>query len=384
MLLDGRILYDRREYVDRNFGDTQSLWTCNPDGTNHTVYYGNNTPSPGAVIDARPIPNSDKITCLFAACHDRPWGAMVILDRKLGIDGEKPVYRIWDANLRKLIGDINFPSFNPDILGISMPRKIASPYPLNAEKILYTQMIRLNNEKTGLYLGIVDHSGNLIYEDSVYGCFEPVPFVQRNRPPTIPFRRDFASQTGTFYVQDVYQGTHLTGIKRGDVKYIRVVETPEKRFWSGGALLSTVAPAVNWDELMNKRVLGVVPVNADGSAVFEIPAERFVYFQLLDKDGAMLQTMRSGTYVQPAEINACTGCHEDRLSAVTISATTTPFRSKQITKLTAPAKAYSYFDNVQPVWDKYCVSCHNADKPEGQKLNLNFCKMAFHSINQRS
>jgi tricorn protease-like protein len=33
LMNDGRILYDRWEYVDRNFGDAQGLWTVNPDGT---------------------------------------------------------------------------------------------------------------------------------------------------------------------------------------------------------------------------------------------------------------------------------------------------------------------------------------------------------------
>ena len=48
LMPDGRILYDRWEYVDRNFGDAQGLWVTNPDGTNHAVYWGNNTNSPGA------------------------------------------------------------------------------------------------------------------------------------------------------------------------------------------------------------------------------------------------------------------------------------------------------------------------------------------------
>lgn len=38
LLSDGRILYDRWEYVDRNFGDAQGLWTVNPDGTKHSIY----------------------------------------------------------------------------------------------------------------------------------------------------------------------------------------------------------------------------------------------------------------------------------------------------------------------------------------------------------
>ena len=31
LMSDGRILYDRWEYVDRNFGDAHSLWTTTPD-----------------------------------------------------------------------------------------------------------------------------------------------------------------------------------------------------------------------------------------------------------------------------------------------------------------------------------------------------------------
>ena len=46
VMSDGRILYDRWEYIDRNFGDAQGLWTLNPDGTNQSVYWGNNIASP--------------------------------------------------------------------------------------------------------------------------------------------------------------------------------------------------------------------------------------------------------------------------------------------------------------------------------------------------
>ena len=70
LLSDGRILYDRWEYVDRNFGDAQGLWTVNPDGTKHSIYYGNNTQSPGGVIDARQIPGTDQVICIFGSCHD--------------------------------------------------------------------------------------------------------------------------------------------------------------------------------------------------------------------------------------------------------------------------------------------------------------------------
>ena len=85
MLPDGRILYDRWEYVDRNFGDAQGLWTVYPDGSNPALFWGNNTNSPGGVIDARPLPDGERIICTFTSCHDRPWG-------RGGLGGSAPGY----------------------------------------------------------------------------------------------------------------------------------------------------------------------------------------------------------------------------------------------------------------------------------------------------
>ena len=57
-----------------------------------------------------------------------------------------------------------------------------------------------------------------------------------------------------------------------------------------------------WHDFYGKKILGTVPVEDDGSAYFEVPSEKFVYFQLLDEEGKMIQSMRSGTYVQPGEL----------------------------------------------------------------------------------
>ena len=68
---DGRLLYDRWEYVDRNFGDAQGLWTADPEGTGHALYFGNNTSSPGGMLEGREIPGTPQAVCTFVACHDR-------------------------------------------------------------------------------------------------------------------------------------------------------------------------------------------------------------------------------------------------------------------------------------------------------------------------
>jgi hypothetical protein len=117
VLPDGRVIYDRWEYVDRNFGNAQGLWTCNPDGTNHAIYYGNSTASPGAKIQARPIPGSGMVICTFSSCHDRPWGALALLDRRLGTDGREPVVRTWPADAMNLVGHVV----------ITTPSKACSP-----------------------------------------------------------------------------------------------------------------------------------------------------------------------------------------------------------------------------------------------------------------
>jgi hypothetical protein len=238
LMADGRILYDRWEYVDRNFGDAQGLWTMNPDGTNHAIYWGNNTLAPGGVIDARTIPGTQQVLCIFGSCHDRPWGALTIVERRLGLDGSAPVVRIWPAEAIELIGGIGGTKPVPlnykekyafDNL-LPVRPKYEDPYPLSDKYFLCSRMTG-DDEQMGIYL--VDLYGNeqLLYSEEP-GCYDPMPLAPRPRPAIVPSRRDFENRQGTFYVVDVYQGTHMKGVERGQVKYLRVVESPEKRFWT--------------------------------------------------------------------------------------------------------------------------------------------------------
>ena len=40
---------------------------ASPDGTNHAVYYGNNTNSPGEVLDTRAIPGTERAIATFSS-----------------------------------------------------------------------------------------------------------------------------------------------------------------------------------------------------------------------------------------------------------------------------------------------------------------------------
>jgi len=306
LMPDGRILYDRWEYVDRNFGDAQALWVVNPDGTQHAIFWGSNLSSPGGVIDGRAVPGTPYTLAIFAACHDRPWGALALLDRRKGVDTRDSIIRTWPAEAVNLFKKGGFDSNK------KLSPKYEDPYPVDAEHFLVSRQTG-KGEEMGIYLLDLDGNETLLHTEDP-GCFDPMPLAPRQRPPVIPTRRDYRNGHGKFYVQDVYTGTHMDGIKRGEVKWLRVVESPEKRSWThpvwGGQGIQ--GPAMNWHNFESKRILGTVPVESDGSAYFEVPSDRFVFFQLLDANRMMVQSMRSGTIIQSGETQGCVGCHENR------------------------------------------------------------------------
>jgi len=365
LMPDGRILYDRWAYVDRNFGDAQGLWTVNPDGTNHAVYWANNTPSPGAVLDARVIPGTEKFISTFSSCHDRPWGALAIVDRRLGLDGKRPVLRTWPAGAVNMVMRGNYDTFtrvNP---------KYEDPYPLSERYFLCSRRVR--GEQMGIFL--LDTFGHeLLLHVEGHGCYDPMPVRPQPAPTDIPARTDLAEKEGYFYLANAYSGTHMKRVKPGSVKYLRVVESPEKRFWTGAAWSGsgTQAPGMAWDDFNNKRILGTVPVEDDGSVFFAVPADKFVYFQILDEKGMMIQSMRSGTIIRPGESTGCIGCHENRLTAMPYQTIPLAIRKppQKLTPWYGPPRLYNYTTELQPVFDKHCIKCHDYGKPGAKKLIL--------------
>lgn len=407
LMPDGRIIYSRWEYVDRQFGASLGLWTCNPDGTQHQLYMGNNSWSPGAMLDARGIPGSNKIVAVYGSCHDRPWGAMVILDRSKGMEGREPIVKIWpnDAIQRIKPATTDYTrdmSFRGDIDSfISLPVKYEDPYPLHNQSlensggtyflvsktigaITYSPAINEGIVTQGIFL--VDIFGNetLVHTEpgKHQNCYDPMPLTARKRPAKIANKVDLKKDHGTFYVQDIYLGSddEMTHVKRGDIKYLRVLEAPPKTYWrdefSWNVDARQVSP-MNWNVTTNKRIIGDVPVEKDGSANFYAPADKFLHFLALDKDKQMIQAMRSGTMLRPGEVQGCIGCHENRANPPKARRNFTLAMKRQPSKIrpwlnyesSKKTPAFNYLTEVQPVFDKNCVSCHDYDNAQAG-LNL--------------
>jgi hypothetical protein len=114
-------------------------------------------------------------------------------------------------------------------------------------------------------------------------------------------------------------------------------------------------------------VLGTVPVEADGSAHFTVPAYRELFFQALDERGMAITSMRSATHARHGERLVCQGCHEHKSQAIRTPAALPLALLREPSQPQPDADGsnpFSYPRLVQPVLDRNCVPCHveNKDK----------------------
>ncbi|MEX0321898.1 MAG: hypothetical protein AB3N63_07040 [Puniceicoccaceae bacterium] len=407
LMPDGRVLYSRWEYVDRHFGPSLGLWTSNPDGTRHALFMGNNAWSPGFMGDARVIPGTDKVVCIYGACHDLPWGAMAVVDRSKGLEGTAPIVHMWpEAGLEMVSPDDD--AYNKSMEhknAIDNFRKLETryedPYPVHdvangdggGHFFMVSKAIGKATPSNGgkavgrMGIFLTDVFGNeiLVYEckGEELGAFGAVPIAARNRPPAIPHVVDHSKDHGFLYVNDVYLGTddEMASVEKGSIKYLRIIEAPPRTTFNEGPVWNVDAAqvtAMNWNLTNNKRILGDVPVEKDGSAFFKLPADTFVQIHALDEEKQMIQAMRSGTIVRPGETQGCIGCHENRLSAPAAT-NIAPLAMRRAPSELDPwldtpsveeSEPFNYLTHVQPVFDQHCVSCHDYGEEAGDVLNL--------------
>jgi hypothetical protein len=336
---NGRVLYTRWEYVDRSEVSYHHLWTANPDGTSQMVFFGNMHPGI-AMLDAKPIPGTAKVLASFSPEHGRREhdGYVTVVDPIAGPDAPSFTHRI------------------------SQTADFRDPFPLSAGQFLVAQ-------RSSLLL--MDGSGathllcSLSEEERSAGleCHEPRPLRARAREPLLPNRTDPARGTGLLILGDVYHGRNMRGVQRGEIKELLVLETLPKPINFTGS-----GDPISYNGTFTlERVLGTVPVEADGSACFELPALRSFFFVALDAEGLAVKRMQSFLTLQPGETLGCVGCHENR--------TQTALRAVEPLALGRPPsvvrpipdvpEVFDFPRDIQPILDRRCLSCHNYDRREG-------------------
>lgn len=351
VLANGTILYQRWEYTDTPHANTRLLMTMNPDGTNQRSFYGSNSYWPSAFFFATPVPGSaTRVVGISSGHHGDPrLGELYLLDAAAG--------RAEGAGATQIPSNPTTPSGKGKTYDhmVNVWPRFLHPQPLD-DKYILTACQPSPHHAWGIYLADTFDNLLLLKELPGLAVSEPIPVIKRPTPPVIPDKVDLASKDATIYMQDIYAGPGLKGIPRGTVKSLRVFSYTFS-YQNVGGLYGVIGLDGPWDL---HRPLGTVPVNADGSAKFTVPANTPISIQPLDANGQALALMRSWLTAMPGETLSCVGCHEDQ------NATPASRDSKAFTATAAAIKpwrpqtsGFSFAREVQPVLDRRCAGCHD-------------------------
>jgi hypothetical protein len=329
-LPDGRLLYQRWEYVDRSQVDYHHLWTTNPDGTSQMVYYGNMHPAT-VMIDAK------KVVASFSPGHGRREhdGVLTVVDPTGGPDNQ---------------------SF---ARAISKSADYRDPWAFSEEAFLAayrTQIVLMDA------LGRVQPIYSLPEAEVKAGmqCHELRPVMARQRERIIPDRTRPDETTGRLVLADVYKGRNMQGVQRGDIRKLMVVEVlPKPINFTGG-----MDPLTYGGSFTLERVLGTVPVEEDGSAFIELPALRAMFLIALDENDLAVKRMQSFLAVQPGEVTGCVGCHEQRTQSFLPNRDLMAMRRRpsRIEPYRDCPDVFDFPRDIQPILDGLCVDCHGYEK----------------------
>jgi hypothetical protein len=361
---DGRLVYSRWDYVDRDDCIAHHMWTCYPDGTDPRSPHGNYplpqstmTGSgwtdgrfyrPNAEFQFRACPSpSTKYVATAGAHHSPIVGEIVLVDPNIADDGKMAQVKgvttgitwWWDG-----LDDAN--------------HNYATPWPLSEAVFLCGK---------GNDLIYRDKNGNeqvLYHDNNGWRPQDPIPLTARKAPPVLPPKTWQGQRSGlpdhlraTLTVMDVRVGD--MALPAGTtIKSMRIVQVIPQF----NPVINT--PQVGYSsESLVRLSLGTVPVESDGSVYCEAPVAKEIYFQLLNEKGLAVRTMRAGTFVHAGEQLSCVGCHEDKWQAVP------PF-SPRIATQRAPSKLapeigttvepIGFYRTVKPVFDAKCTPCHTS------------------------
>ena len=396
---NGMLVYTRWDYVDRDSDVAHHLWHCFPDGRDPRSFHGNypdqRESRPWMEMSVRAVPGSQKYVAVAAPHHGEAYGSLVLIDLQARDDRAT-------GQLRRLTPEVPFPE-SESAPGVPHPKGrhrpnaevYGSPWPLSED--FHLVVYDSGRKHYGLYL--LDSFGNreLLYRDPALACLDPIPLRPRSRPPVLPVRtaQALADQRpgvdpamGTVMVMNAYESAQPwpagTQIKR-----LRVVALFPKD--------NSVADQPNIGhaaQSLCRGVLGTVPVESDGSALFRAPTGVGLYFQALDENGLAIQTMRSATYLHPGETLSCHGCHESKQASMGAGDGQRPLAMGRAPSNLEPEAVGSFpltFPRlVQPVLDAKCVACHEDGKKNrvpslrGDRFGANGWSEAFLTLNKHA
>ncbi|MCP4451337.1 MAG: hypothetical protein GY809_07745 [Planctomycetes bacterium] len=300
ILEDGRIAFGRLELFYSRLKTEIVLEAVFPDGTRNVTLYG---PEKRDLWRQVTIDSGEKW-----------WGEVAPRHRVLRLTQPQPLGtgQMVCATTAGLTV-VGPGRYKERFLRDSQDMAVTSPFPLGDGRLLCAASARTLDRKAvdlGLYTMDV-HSGELtlLYNDPDRADFEARPIVARPRPDALvedPVARS-SCFTGRFFCSSVRMTQHADVRDRG--KLVRVIEgLPSMvrhhthRSLKGEAWKNHTGT--------HARVLGTVPLGADGAFNVEVPADRLIHMQVLDSDRRVVGNQQIWMYARPGEKRSCVGCHE--------------------------------------------------------------------------
>jgi hypothetical protein len=379
---DGKLVYTRWDYTDRENCLGTRFWICGPDGTDPRAPHGNypkpyhtfpgferwqggghdiRIGTPLVEMGIRAIPNSSRYVFTGAPHHGQVYGSIGLLDLSQPDDGHM-------SQVKRFTPDEPYPETE---LPSRRHYKYGTPWPLSQDFLLcnaWENLVLL--DRFGNKELLAEHALLPCVQDERLRIIDPIPLRARPTPPLIPSRTSLGSDAAskrpaTIAVMNVYD-SDLPFPAGTKIKWLRVTQNILKENHQMGQ------PMIGFERENTPRIpLGIVPVEADGSVYLEAPVAKELIFQVLDESFRAVQSMRSVAFAHPGEQLSCQGCHEPTQ------------RSPQLAKpplamQRAPSKLQpelgriepvSYYRQIKPIFEKTCLPCHAKERKGLQDMS---------------
>lgn len=310
VLPDGRIVFSRLELFYSRLKTERTLHAVFPDGTQDVTLYG-----PERRGFWREITRKS---------GEKWWGEAPPRHRVLRLTQPQP----FEGNrvLCATTGGLTLAgpgSLQEELVPHDQSLAATSPFPLGNGEILCAAVTKkLSDEEGNLALYRLDAASGamrLVYRDPEAASFEARPLVARRPPAVLP---ESAASRSHGYTAELFcasvNNSRIDRVARR-AKLARVIEgmPAVSRHYTH---LSHDGPAWKNHAGTLARVLGTVPLAADGSFLVEVPADRLLHVQALDSDRRVVGNQQIWMYGRPGERRSCVGCHEPRDTAPALTA----------------------------------------------------------------
>ena len=364
LLPDGRIVYTRWEH----FGTVNRfpLFFTNPDGSGTFHMFG---PHGRNFFHAKPTPDG-RVIAIESTMIEEDAGPIAVLKLEQGpadpATGSTSAH--WDVVTTKVNND-----------GEPWPYgAFKYPEPVGGNRFVASYTLPAATEGDvdyGLYTFTLAQSGagtssdpatfsvsnlTFLYNDPDANEYDAQLLAARTKPPVIASTIDRNVDYGVFLAQDVFN----RGTNDGQERPVRGTDAIDS--------IAVIAarptrPGETNDfsanEFEKRALIGMAPVQSDGSFRIKVPANTPISFATLDQNGRGFVVKRTHLSVRPGEeFNKCVGCHEDRAAGGPVVTNATPMAAMlPAHDLNLPSSNFmviNYQQTIGPIVAAKCVSCH--------------------------